>query len=139
MTNTNALLDLKREWEILHRDNEKYEQYSLLIKLSAVITTALLLIFPLHFMLSLLVIFIFWGQEAIWKTFQTRLSGRLLLVENASLLNDTELPESFQLYSHWLENRPSASALVIDYLRHGIKPTVIFPYAILLIIVAVFY
>ncbi len=126
--------DLKKEWEILHGDNEKYERYSLLIKLACILVTLSLIIFSANIILSLFIIAIFWGQEAIWKTFQERLCERILVLEKALGSDSQSLPQSFQFYSEWIKNKPSTSGVIKAYAKNALKPTVIYPYIILMLL-----
>ena len=132
------MINLQKEWEILHGDNEKYERYSLLIKLSCILATLTLIIFSSNIVLSLFIVAIFWGQEAIWKTFQERLCKRILTVEKALGSDSQSVPQSFQFYSEWMKNRPSTSNMIKEYAKNALKPTVMYPYIILLLLLLIF-
>lgn len=124
---------LQREWEVLHGDTEKYERYSLLIKLCAIISAVFLAIFSVNIIFSLIIVMVFWGQDAIWKTFQSRLGDRLHIVEKAITSGTGALLPTCQLYSEWAKNKPAASGLIKSYLLHSLKPTVCYPYGVLLL------
>jgi len=130
--------DLKREWELLHTDNEKYERYSLLIKLVAISCSVLLIVFSSTVFLSLLIIVVLWGQEAIWKTFQDRMCDRIMLIEQAMSSNSTPLPDAFQFYSEWSKNRPATVGTVKEYAKSALRPTVLYPYLVLIALVCLF-
>ena len=145
---SDELIGLESEWGVLHADNEKYERYALIIKLCAIIVSVLFVMFSFNILFSAFVIIVLWGQEAIWKTFQSRLCDRLLLVEKAvksyseqsysKNVSSDILPDAFQLYSEWVKNKPAMSGLIVEYIRQGLKPTVIYPYGVLLVLVILF-
>lgn len=128
--------DLKNEWSILQNQSDSYEKYSLVIKLlnigllSAAYISSNLGIF-VFCMLVLL-----WVQDAIWKTYQSRIELRLLQIEDY-LLNNID-GKAYQLNSDYQKNRPDSIALVSEYLRQAIRPTVAFPHAVLVIIFVLF-
>ncbi len=128
--------DLKNEWSILQNQVHSYEQYSLAIKLlnigllSAAYISSNMSIFVLCMLLLL------WIQDAIWKTYQSRIECRLLQIENC-LLNNID-KQAYQLNSDYQKNRPGSIALVSEYLRQAIRPTVAFPHAVLIVIFALF-
>ncbi len=121
--------DLKMEWVTLQNQFDSYEKYSLLIKLFAIaIATVLLVVEPP--MTALVCSLVLWLQDGIWKTYQSRISDRLLVVE-AGLRCQTEHLFAFQLNSEWLDQRPSIIGLVFEYVKSSLKPTVAFPHVIL--------
>lgn len=133
---SNISNSLSIEWQTLHSDYEKYEQLSLLIKLFSVGICLLCIALSINGYLSLLLILILWLQEGIWKTYQARTGARLLALE--STLNNTQEESSpltpFSFYSTWEVERPGTVGLVIEYIRNAIRPTVMYPYVVLLII-----
>jgi len=126
---SNALLI--KEWQSLHNSHERYEQYTLIIKLFSVAVTLFSLAFYQESMVIILLLAILWLQEGIWKTYQARACHRIELIEQALLENNLV---AFQFYHQWSENRPSSVGLIIDYLKNSLKPTVIFPYIPLMFI-----
>ena len=123
---------LQLEWDRLHQDHERYDRSALFIKLAAIICSLLSLAYALPLLLAFLFVLTLWLQEGIWRTFQSRLADRLLIVESALANNQTAL--AFQLYSSWEENRPSTLGLIKSYIGNSVRPTVAFPYVILLCI-----
>ncbi len=116
------------EWLALHGDQGAYERLALAMKLLAVLVW---LIAPggLPAGRATLAIALLWGQEAIWRTWQQRLFERLLALESASV-------EPFRLYSDWARRRGGMGALLGDYARGAMRPTVVYPYGPLLLLEA---
>lgn len=89
------------------------------------------------------VLSILWFQEAIWKTFQSRISDRLLKVEHALRGTSGQQPNSdqdippCQLNAEWLAKRPHFTSLLGEYLAQAIRPTVAFPHVLLIIVVLI--
>ncbi len=123
---------LSQQWQTLHNNYESYEQYSLIIKLVSISLTVLAMTLAVNIMLLFFIIAILWLQEAIWKTYQSRLSDVIIQLEKE---NNGACP----LYSQWQENRPSAGKLVKEYINSALKPTVAFPYAPLMVIICFFH
>ncbi len=124
---------LGQEWQALFRAHEGYEFGALALKLCALILCGvawgaswLWVLLPL-----------LWLQEGVLKTFQSRLSDRLLRVE-ALLREPAPTGTAFQLHSEWLQQRPGGAALIVEYLKSALRPTVALPYPILLSALAVF-
>jgi hypothetical protein len=131
------LSNYQQEWGILHADIEKYERYSLLIKLTAVLSSVLCEAFSVALWFTISVILLLWLQEGIWKTFQGRLGIRIEYVEHG-MKNKAKEDESFQLYTQWQTQRPGIKGLVREYVVSSLKPTVAFLYIALVILVGVF-
>jgi len=128
---------LASEWSLLQNQFDSYEKYSLLIKLSSIgILSAAY--FTNHLSIFvLLLLFILWLQDAIWKTFQARIDARLLQLENY-LSNEHALENRdgivFQFNSLYAQNRPGNVGLLKEYLRQSLRPTVAFPHIVLVAI-----
>lgn len=129
-------MDLQQEWELLHQDHERYDRNALYIKLAAIICCLLSFAYKLPLLLSALFVLTLWLQEGIWRTFQSRIADRLLLVEKG--LTTNEDISAFQLYSCWEQGRPSTTGLIKSYISNSARPTVAFPYIILLCIESAF-
>jgi hypothetical protein len=137
-TNNNELhskQSLSKQWHTLHISHEQYEHLSLIIKLVAIIITAIFIGFGLSLLTTLLIAAVFWLQEGIWKTFQARACNAIIELEEE--INNGTTVSSYQLYSHWQTNRPSSSKLVAEYITNALKPTVMFPYAPLMVIACI--
>ena len=79
-----------------------------------------------------LLLLVLWLQEGIWKTFQSRTESHLLALEKASSDNDEKFGLSF--YSEWNESRPGIKKLIFQYISNSLRPTVAYPYVVLLLI-----
>lgn len=121
---------LRQEWQTLHQDHERHDRYGLLIKLTAVIVCLLSLAFGVTLWLALVFVLMLWLQEGIWRTIQARTSERLLVVEK--LLTQPDGQPGLQFYSAWQATRPGTAGLVKEYLHNALRPTVAYPYVILL-------
>lgn len=129
--------DFSSEWQTLHNSHEKYEHFALLIKIFAVALTLIAIMHSLSVFLILLLLAILWLQEGIWKTFQARTCMRIENIEQAMSKKQTDDSEisAFQLYSQWTKNRPTTTALLANYINNALKPTVIYPYLPLMLVV----
>jgi len=119
-----------REWLALHNSYEKSEALTLVIKLVAVFICLAGFIFNISSLLVAMLLLVLWLQDAIWKTFQGRTEQRLLTLEKATSENDQAVMLNF--YSHWDESRPGMILLVREYISNAVRPTIAYPYAILL-------
>jgi hypothetical protein len=125
--------DATIEWSLLQNQFDSYEKYSLLIKLTSVLILAATLLCNGASPVMLGLLAILWLQDAIWKTFQSRIETRLLQLElffadeNAA---KSELP--YQFNSSYLQTRGDSISLIAEYLHQAIRPTVAFPHAFLL-------
>ena len=136
----NATTLLSQEWQTLHQDHERYDRYGLLIKLTAVVVSLLALALGMTLLLTLIFVLILWLQEGIWRTIQARTSDRLLEIERLLALPGEHV--GLQFYSAWQATRPGTVGLLKEYLRNSLRPTVAYPYVILLaleILAALFY
>jgi hypothetical protein len=121
--------EIEKEWCLLQNQFDSYEKYSLIIKLA---NTGLLCTAYFVNRMSVFVVFlllILWMQDAIWKTFQSRIEIRLLQIEN-SLLDQSD-ENAFQFNSLYQKNRPGSAGLISEYLRQALRPTVAFPHVVL--------
>jgi hypothetical protein len=123
---------LGQEWLCLQNQYDSYEKWSLVIKLTNIVLCCLLLASIDERYLVVVPVGIFWLQDAIWKTFQSRIGDRLLLVEEAIAAGDED--KAMQFNSQWLATRPGALTLITEYLRHALKPTVAYPHAVLVVL-----
>jgi len=114
---------MNQEWRLLQTQHEHYEFAALAIKLVAVACVA----FGARWLLPLLLVL--WLQEAVLKTFQARLGARLARVEQM-LREGSGL--AMQLHSEWSGTRPRGAALLREYALSACRPTVAFPYLLLL-------
>ena len=131
--------DFQQEWGVLHGDIERYERLSLGIKLFSVLVclTAISGLADGLFVITL--ILVLWLQDGIWKTFQSRLETRIVFVERKLAADgSTEGDAAFQLYSQWERQRPGVAGLIKAYVFSALKPTVAYPYVLLVALLLIY-
>ncbi|MCF6323817.1 MAG: hypothetical protein L3J89_05760 [Gammaproteobacteria bacterium] len=121
---------LNEEWQTLHQDYERYDRYSLLIKLAAILSSLIVIGLTIHLWVAIIFILVLWLQEGIWRTVQARTSERLLALEQ--LIKRDEQKAAMQFYSDWEATRHGTIGLIKEYMRNALRPTVAYPYLILL-------
>jgi len=121
---------LNEEWKTLHQDFERYDRYSLLIKLTAVLSSLIIIGLAIKLWVAIIFILLIWLQEGIWRTVQARTAERLLALEEMIKSNDQKA--AMQFYSNWEATRHSAAGLIKEYLLNALRPTVAYPYIVLL-------
>lgn len=127
---------LQGEWVTLQDHYERYEGGSLWIKLAAVVLVGAGVAVGLEWWFLGLLVLVLWLQEGIFKTCQARLGARLLQLEELMRM-DTPLPDRvFQLHTDWLAGRQGTAGLLAEYAASARRPTVAFPYVVLLLILA---
>ena len=124
--------DLQQQWITLHNNVEKSESLTLILKMLAVLVLVSGLIAKLSVIIIVLLLLVIWLQEGIWKTFQSRTELHLLAIEKASSDNDENFGLSF--YSKWNDSRPGFKTLIFQYISNSLRPTVAYPYVVLLLI-----
>jgi len=127
------------EWQQLHQNIEQYERLSIIIKLVAFVFSIVVITNVFSWLLSTVLLAVLWLQDGILKTFQSRLEQRIQVVEMAMLSDETQdihldKAEPFQLYSQWQENKPNAIGLISQYISNSLKPTVMYPYVVLMVL-----
>ncbi|HEY9107985.1 MAG TPA: hypothetical protein VIN58_14985 [Roseateles sp.] len=120
---------LHHEWLALQAQHERYEALALVVKLAAFAATVLVS----DSTLALALLALLWLQEAVLKTFQGRLGERLLAIEPA--LKAGQDARAMQLHSDWTASRPRGAALLGEYLKSVLRPTVALPYPLLMALV----
>jgi len=128
---------LSLEWQTLQHNHEQHERNALLFKLGCVSLCIAGLAVQVSAGWLALMVALLWVQEGIVKTYQSRLSDRLLKVEAMLLDSDAPKPAAMQLHTEWFAKRPGTLALIAGYAVSACRPTVAFPYAFLLIALAV--
>ena len=68
------------------------------------------------------------------KTWQARLGARLLVVEAALGGLAMSATRPFQLHTQWQGQRASTVGLLLEYAKSALRPTVAFPYAVLVVL-----
>lgn len=123
---------LQQEWQVLQVNSERYEAGALAIKLVAVATAVACMVAGPEVVVTGALIAVLWLQEGIFRTSQARLVARLTRIE--TLISSGTGGESFRLHLDWLANRPGTAGLVSEYFSNALRPTVGYPYAVLILI-----
>ena len=129
---------LGHEWAILQNNHEQYERSSLLIKLAAIGLFLACLALSLDVVIAMLLLLVVWVQEAIFRTSQARLGARIVRIEQLIQQGSADAP-AYQLHSEWLATRPGAAGLLGEYAGNMLRPTVAFPYAVLMATMLVWF
>ena len=120
------------EWCLLQNQFESYEKHPLYIKLSSILMLFLSEIFSVSMTSTFLILLVLWLQDAIWKTFQSRIEPRLLKIEK-NIREKTEGNE-FQFNKEYQLVETSSLSKILEYAKQAIRPTVAFPHIVLMII-----
>ena len=135
-------VEFKQEWLLLQAQCEQSERCALFIKLVCLMLTATLIALATSKVLIASFVLIFWLQEAIWKTFQSRTEARLITIEsmlnNASEATTNKTNQPFQFNLAFQANRPSGSNLILSYLKQALRPTIAYPYLVLIAVIICF-
>jgi len=134
---------LSQEWITLQNNCEQYEKGGLFIKLVSVVLTFAGLVLNLNAVLLAAMVALLWVQEGIFRTFQSRLGQRILQVEGLIRQGGAEPSQppsggvapglAFQLHSEWQASRKTGLGLLGEYATSACRPTVAFPYAVLVL------
>nr|WP_315235405.1 hypothetical protein [uncultured Albidiferax sp.] len=127
-----------QEWTTLQNNYEQHERSALLLKLAAVVLCVCGYVLAIPDQLSGGIALLLWVQESIYRTYQARLGERILRVE-AMLQRGAPASNACQLHTEWLATRKGGLALVAEYAAHALRPTVAFPYALLVLAELVSY
>lgn len=123
------------EWTLMQNQFDSYEKCSLAIKLVSVLVVVGCYGFGLLGWPSLMFVLVLWLQDAIWKTFQSRIEQRLLVLEQYL---SKEAPdgafEAFQFNRAFQRTGVSTQDLIKEYLAQALRPTVAYPYGVLVLI-----
>jgi hypothetical protein len=126
---------LSQEWIVLQNQWDSYEKTSLLIKLTCLILFSSALFFNAMSFYFIVITMVFWLQDAIWKTFQSRIEPRLLQIEKAfNAKKETEQISAYQFNSQYLSYKLNGIALMKEYAMQALRPTIAYPYLILLLL-----
>ena len=121
------------EWQLLQSQYHDYERHALYLKVFGFILLAIALVNNAPPIMACIVFALVWLQEAIWRTFQSRVQNRIVTLEKAIAGNDNNQQLAFQHHSQFLANKPGIVGLFGQYLKHALAPTVAFPHAIFVI------
>ena len=129
--------EFKTEWCLLQNQFDSYEKHSLYIKLLSVIVLLAAETSGVISISMILILLVLWLQDAIWKTFQSRIEPRLLQIEKYIAEEKTE--SAFQFNSEYQKVRLSGLSLINEYVCQSIRPTVAFPHIVLILILLAQY
>ncbi|MGF1703127.1 hypothetical protein L4D09_22820 [Photobacterium makurazakiensis] len=133
---------LENEWLLLQSQFDGYEKYSLLIKLLSITLLCSFYLFSDVTLFTVTILLILWMQDAIWKTFQSRIEPRLLGLEQSiknDIIDENSEPP-YQFNSQYYQSRPSQFGLIKEYISQSLRPTIAFPHIVLftLAVIALF-
>ncbi|MGJ8692613.1 MAG: hypothetical protein ACSHW0_09030 [Thalassotalea sp.] len=130
--------NLTIEWQLLQNQYDSYEKWSLVIKLLAITLFIAGIALAVNSLYLILVMAVLWLQDGIWKTFQSRIEQRLYLVEAQLAKNESEslsqeaVGIACQFNTEFLANRRGGLCLIKEYICQALRPTVAYPYVLLL-------
>jgi len=127
--------EFKTEWCLLQNQFDSYEKHSLYIKLVSVIVLLAAEVLNEISIFIVLILGVLWLQDAIWKTFQSRIETRLLQVEK--YIYEVSEAHAFQFNSEYQSVSLSGLSLINEYARQSIRPTVAFPHIVLILVLLV--
>jgi hypothetical protein len=129
--------ELMTEWCLLQNQFDSYEKHSLYIKLVSILVLLYAEISGFIGISLIFILLVLWGQDAIWKTFQSRIEPRLFHIEKSLSTNSNET--ACQFNTEYNKVSLEGMALVIEYARQSIRPTIAFPHVALIIIILTQY
>lgn len=124
--------EYQSEWCLLQNQFDSYEKHSLYIKLASVAVVMSGTLWHAPSLISVSLLLVLWLQDSIWKTFQSRIEPRLLEIEQCIASNHPG--PAFQFNRQYQKDRGGMAALIVEYLRQSVRPTVAFPHAALIVI-----
>lgn len=124
---------LHSEWTLLQNQFDSYEKFSLVIKLVSLVVFSCVYIAGQMSWVLLVILAALWLQDAIWKTFQSRIESRLLLVED--WIAQQAYSQACQFNRQFAQSRLSGLGLIKEYLKQALRPTTAFLHAILCVLV----
>ena len=129
--------EFKTEWALLQNQFDSYEKHSLYIKLTSIVVLFAAQVTSTNTIYMLFLLLVLWLQDAIWKTFQSRIETRLLQIEIH--IAQTSKEGAFQFNSEYQKIRFRGMSLIKEYVSQAVRPTVAFPHAVLILISLVHY
>jgi len=127
--------EFKTEWCLLQNQFDSYEKHSLYIKLISVLVLLVAEVLDVISIFIVLILGVLWLQDAIWKTFQSRIETRLLQVEKC--ISDESEACAFQFNNEYQRGSLSGLSLINEYARQSIRPTVAFPHIVLTLVLLI--
>lgn len=129
---------LEAEWHTLQDHCEHHERNALAIKLGAVALTIVSPALGWGAIAIGLLLMVLWLQEGILRTSQARLADRLLRIEQQLVDGGADARAAPRLYTDWQANRRGTAGLLAEYASHAARPTVAYPYVVLIVLTGVF-
>ena len=128
------------EWCLLQNQFDSYEKHALILKLASITVVLLALLSQTANVFIAGLLLLIWMQDAIWKTFQSRIEQRLLRIEASLAGTSPERPGClpYQFNSEYLKGRGNQVSLLVEYARQALRPTVAFPHVGLLMLYILF-
>ena len=120
------------EWCLLQNQFDSYEKHSLYIKLLSVFVFFTADILDVTSKSIVFILGVLWLQDAIWKTFQSRIEPRLFQIEKN--ISDESSENECQFNSEYHKVRLSGKSLIFEYFWQSIRPTIAFPHVVLIFI-----
>ena len=118
------------EWCLLQNQFESYEKHSLYIKLGSILVLFLALSFSTGALPTCFILGVLWIQDAILKTFQSRITPRLLRIEKNIL--ETAQASPFQFNTDYQLAETKGLSKIQEYAKQAARPTVAFPHLVLI-------
>lgn len=128
---------LEAEWHTLQDHCERYERSALAIKLGAVALTVVSPALGWGAIAIGLLLMVLWLQEGILRTSQARLADRLLRIEQQLAGGGADVRAAPRLHTEWRASRRGTVGLLAEYASHAARPTVAYPYAVLIVLTGV--
>ncbi len=126
--------EYESEWCLLQNEFESYEKHSLYLKIVSILALLMSEISGVTSIAIAFILVVLWLQDAIWKTFQSRLEPRLFQLEKC--IRGEAVDTEFQFNSEYRKISLKGLALAGEYGRQAIRPTIAFPHVILILIFA---
>lgn len=126
---------LAQEWNVLQVNCEQYEKSALTIKLVTILSLTLGLATDVSASWLVTILLHCWVCEAMVKTYQSRLEVRLLSIETLLSQGEPMVSDAMKLHTQWASVRPKGLEMIKSYAVSGLRPTVLFPYAPLILCV----
>lgn len=130
---------LAKEWRLQQNQFDSYEKFSLLIKLVSIVIAAMVVLTQQESasvtILIVMLLAILWLQDAIWKTFQSRIEARLLTLESAILAENSSGKTdviAYQFNQAFINNRIGGLSTMAEYLKQALRPTIAYPHVVVL-------
>ncbi|WNO60219.1 hypothetical protein [Rheinheimera sp. MMS21-TC3] len=136
---------LATEWCLLQNQYDSYEKHSLYIKMLSIVVMLVAVTLQASSFFIVLLLLVLWLQDAIWKTFQSRIEPRLLQLELylklPSELEPSQLSTKavcvFQFNSEYQKVKLTGLLLIKEYIAQSVRPTVAFPHLVLILLLLI--